>query len=42
MKKEYFSPEMEEFKYEIPTLFAEVDQSGLEDTSHESGGGAAD
>ena len=28
MKKEYFSPEKEEFKYEIPTLFDTAEKSG--------------
>ncbi len=27
MKKKYFTPEMEEFKYEIPTLMEEAEAS---------------
>lgn len=28
MKKQYFTPEMEEFKYEIPNLFGEGETEG--------------
>lgn len=39
MKKNYVTPEMEEFKYEIPTLFETEESSGAESGTHESGGG---
>lgn len=38
MKKQYFTPEMEEFKYEIPTLFDTEEASGAEAGTHEEGG----
>ena len=38
MKKQYFTPEMEEFKYEIPTLFQTEEASGGEGKAHEEGG----
>jgi len=41
MKKEYISPEMEEFKYEIPTLFDTEEASVAESGTHEEGGGEA-
>ena len=39
MKKQYFTPEMEEFKYEIHTLFEAEEASGAEAGTNEEGGG---
>ena len=39
MKKNYVTPEMEEFKYEIPTLYDTEETSGGESGTHEDGGG---
>lgn len=41
MKKNYVTPEMEEFKYEIPTLFETEESSGAEIGTHPDGGGDA-
>lgn len=41
MKKNYVTPEMEEFKYEIPTLFETEESSGAESGTHDDGGGDA-
>lgn len=38
MKRNYVTPEMEEFKYEIPTLFDTEESSVAESGTHESGG----
>lgn len=38
MKKNYVTPEMEEFKYEIPTLFETEESSGAESGTHDEGG----
>ncbi len=41
MKKNYVTPEMEEFKYEIPTLFDTEESSTAESGTQEEGGGDA-
>ena len=38
MKRNYVTPEMEEFKYEIPTLFETEESSGAESGTHDDGG----
>jgi hypothetical protein len=39
MKKIYVTPEMEEFKYEIPTLYGAEEASGAAGKTLEEGGG---
>ena len=39
MKKISVTPEMEDFKYEIPTLYGAEEASGADSTTHDSGGG---
>lgn len=38
MKKNYVTPEMEDFKYEVPSLYQTQEQSGADIGSHEEGG----
>ena len=38
MKKIYVTPEMEEFKYEIPTLYGAEEASNAEGKTHDQGG----
>ena len=39
MKKNYVTPEMEDFKYEIPTLYGAEEASGGSGQTHDAGGG---
>lgn len=39
MKKNYVTPEIEDFKYEVPSLYQAEESSGAQGQSHESGGG---
>ena len=41
MKKIYVTPEIEEFEYEVPTLFDTEEQSGGSGQTHDEGGGEA-
>lgn len=38
MKKNYVTPEMEDFKYEVPSLYQAEESSGAEGKSHDEGG----
>ena len=39
MKKNYVTPEMEEFKFEVPSLFQTQEAEGGQSGTNESGGG---
>lgn len=39
MKKNYVTPEMEDFKYEVPSLYGTEEQSGVDGgNTHDEGG----
>lgn len=38
MKKNYVTPEIEDFKYEVPSLYQAEESSGAEGKTNETGG----
>ena len=41
MKKNYVTPEIEDFKYEVPSLYDTEESSGAESGTHDDGGGGS-
>ena len=41
MKKNYVTPEIEDFKYEVPSLYDTEEASGGSGSTHDEGGGGS-